>query len=686
MTEIQHGSIERTASGKVYIADNKDRQYLVNPGLVKHESTSNRTKPTNSNKESFKLVTVRKITTTTLTSLNAELKAQQEVLAAAALRSNQPVPFPSLPPTSEADLKEFYAIYVDEDLYGTKNPIYIFRSPSPKIKAFITANGSGKDDWSVHVFHLTNKEVNPDGTFDIKWRLYTIDNKLDQLNARVDYLLESSSLPSCFEANYDIENISYCGGGCWTGLAIDPKDRLPIIASAPTENIDKYIPIGQPLRMFGQGQTMAIVAYSVTPTYSFTWCRGKNVLNKRERSFNQKIDFGILKSDGVIETTRTHDYSLDLIYRPIMSDITKTIVENKKREYSSGSAIYVGNTNSVVASMYQTPDFGTDVRRLSIRQYNMSTNIIRPKTLTRSNTLPAHRISYQGTGLLPILCSSNNMSDFLTIDFGEAKGSINHPYEIKGGVAQRGYDYPDFYKNWWGYGRIVGFNVIGDGRYYQPKTAGTFPGTPSRFRIGSMFDLGELILDPDYPNAMKTTWNSLTNPQTGFFGIETGELKWTYLYLNPPLIGHNGIYYYEKNPTQVGVYGGYDRSFGSATSTNSAGFGNSFIGGSRESSAVSRQNELIAAYSAFAGALGGGGLTSLNIGSINIASSDGASVVVREPTSEMQAYLRSTPEIMPHGSGGFWSNDYVDIDLQNGLTGSKTTYNRLGEVIYVENI
>jgi hypothetical protein len=276
--------------------------------------------------------------------------------------------------------------------------------------------------------------------------------------------------------------------------------------------------------------------------------------------------------------------------------------------------------------------------------------------------------SYKDVNFTGIVSSSYDNRFKIQLDLGEGRGSIDHKYELKEAVGSRGYDYPDSYKYWWVYGKITNTYHYGDiNRYNITKPNGDL------FKIGTMFDLpdeqgnpGVLKIDDEIPSRIITTWKSRPNPQSGFFTLTTGELTFVIEYLNPPLIGHDGVYYYHNQPVSIGRSGAfYDRSFeGDANiATSNTGFGGSFVSqGTKESSVQDRQNATLFAYSQFLGALGGGAVKSLNIGFVNIAPNDGESVVVREPTQDMKAELDTNPIYFPNG---FWDSDLCDITLEN---------------------
>jgi hypothetical protein len=671
----QSNTIRTENTGKSYIRGRDDIERLVNPDLIKKTTISTARRPTTLKKNQFKLVTVRRLTKYTLEQVNKKLADSQKNLESAALRQGSPIPYPSPAPTTDK-LAQYYGIFVDEDLYGTDIPVYTFYSPSSNIRCFITANGDGKEDWSIHVCHVVDEITNADKTVRTKWRLYTLDNRLGTLASPVSYVLDSNDLPPCFEHQFDISSIVYLGGGCWASLAIEPTDRIPIYAPAP--NNGRYISVGQPFRAYGETRSMSLVAYSCTPTYSFTWCRGKLEKNHRERSAEINFQEPEYIGTRVIRVTRTHDYKLDLVERPEIKNALYNLERVTKQEYVTGTANYVGNTNRTVCSTYQCPDYNTDSARLSIANYTSETNIIRPTYEEDTYDLTANKVSYQAPGFIPIMCADPSMGHYIRVNFGVAKGSITHGYEVKSTGGSRAYSYFEPYKYWWGYGQVLAVYAYGDTkRYHRAKSTGL------RSEVGSMFDYGELKQDPEWANRVLTTWDAPPFPETGFFGTTEGRLSFIVQYLNPPLTGHDGVYYYHLNPPRVGIGStSADREFDSSIAATGAAAEGAFVGGEAgaDSTAQGRQNELLFAYSQLAGALGGGGLTSLNIGMITVAGNDKESIVVRDPNPYQKAALEEAPETFP---SGFWDADKFSVTLNNTNNGTFTAYDENGDASVV---
>jgi hypothetical protein len=659
-------SIRKEVDGKITAKARDGKDYHLNPKVIKEQTTTSRRRGEDSTNSKFKLVTVRRLTSSSLQDVKDALERQQRLLESAAARNNQPVPYPARIPTTEEDLKQTYAVYVDEDLYGTGNPVYTFTSASSNIKAFITANGKNKEDYSVHIGHLVEKIDNKDKTFTVTWRLVTIDNKLNDVPLTY-HLLESQSpeLHPSFQYNFNIDALQYMGGGCWTAISVDPKDRIPVIAQVQGET-DQYIPIGASWKAYGSTRTVCIVAYSMTPSYTFTWCRGKLTMNRRVREASHTTDLSFLKSEGVMKVSKKYSYTLDICQRPDLStlgNITQVVVP----EYANGEAIYVSNTNAPEApGLDVTPDFGTDARRLAIQSYTQSTNILRPKTFDYSLNLQPNRIVNQTDATFnPVVCSSNDMATFIRMNIGEAVGSINHGFDLKTENAKRGFQYGETYKLWWTYGKVLSFYPTNTGAIYRRSKTAEARGEPSLFPTGeTLLNRGELKQSEEYANATETTWDSLPNPPTGFFGLTEGDLTWRIEYSNPPILGHEAVYYYHINPPLPDV----DDTLGKLDIT-----------------ASDNQNQLNTLRNLFAqmqGGLGGGTTVNLSLGTIRKASSANDSIVVLNPSPSQKAELLTVPEKFP---AGFWETTIYDATYDNENRGYITAYNRDGTVYSTTN-
>lgn len=653
-------TIKKDIAGKIKAKARDGNEYLLNPNIIRREVKEYKNTSTEFKQHRFKLVTVRRLTSISLEEARIALEREQERLANAAAASGQPSPYPARIPLTEDDLQQVYGVYVDEDLNGRNAPIYTFSSASSNIKAFITANGAGKDEYSVHIGHLVDKIANGDGTFKVTWRLITIDN---DLNGRPysTHILESQSpdLHESFQYNFNIDALNYIGGGGWTAMSVDPLDRIPIKAVVGGDT-DRYIPVGRSWKAFGSTRTVCIVAYSLTPSYTFTWCRGKLTTERRVRESSHTTDFEFLKKNGVIEVIKKSSYSLNITQRPDLRDFNINPISIP--EFSESEATYIANTNAPgQQGLYQSPDFGTDSQRLSLKSYTQKTNIIRPESIEYAVNLLQNRIVNQFHCFNPVLCSSNDMSIYIRLNIGEAKGSIDHKYELKTENGRRGFQYGESYKLWWCYGRILAFYPTNDGMIFRRVKTLANLGLPSLFPTGeTLLDRGELKLSEDYPNATETTWESLPNPQTGFFGILSGDLEWRMEYNNPPIFGHDAVYYYHINPPEAGI--------DDTLSKLDDGF----------QDRLNARNTLSNIFSQMQGGLGGDTTNQLDLGRVRRNLSESRTLIVLDPSPSQEGALLDTPELFP---AGYWETLLYDDSYDNDNKGSMITYDREGNIL-----
>lgn len=649
----------KNAKGLDIITSNGDK-VNTSTQTVASSNYQVRHKFSSSNASKFKLATIRKLKTYTSQQLQEALATSYKILESIAVRDNKPTPFP-VPPSQVLEDRQVYGVFIDEDLDKNAAPVYTFVGTGSLAKVFITNTGHEKEDWSVHIAHQLKREVNLDNTVSIRWRLITIDSTNE---SKQYYFLENTELPSCFSFNFDLSNISYLGGGTWNAIGIDIEDTIPVVSSAPTNN-SRYKSVGAAYRFLGNSETQSVVAYSITPTYSFTWNRNVLKINKRTREAKQELDIASIQSANVLKFTRSHDYSLPITERLGKNANSFKLLETTHVEYSKGTATYVGNTNAPeIASPNQTPDYGTDKKRLSISDIYMDTNVIRPVLLSTANVLPANKMSITSPGASTIVVASPKMEIYLKHDYGAATGRITHPYELKKAYGKRGFQYGEYYKLWWVYGQVVQTYAYGDTNRYVLLREPIYDsnGVPqgNRAKIGSMLDLGELRISPTYKNAVETTWESMANPPSGYFNLQEGTLSFVIEYNSPPLIGHNGVYYYYKNPPVVGIGSGafeVDSSIAEQRNTT---------------------NQLRMLYSQMLGGLGGGGVNSLDIGNVFIASNDIESIVVRQPNTTQKAALNSQPETFPKG---YFETEYYGFTLDNNNKGVMSIYDTQGNLV-----
>jgi hypothetical protein len=640
-------TLRQTPDGKVYLKDRQSVEYLLNPSVLSKTSTNTGSSAEESVSSKFKLVTVRNLSTKTSEEREQLLTESRQRLAEAALSLNQPPPFPEELPGNLEDLNVF-GVYVDEDIYPGDPPVYTFTTTFSVVKAFITANGPNKEDWSVHLAYMTQRRVDANSITRYTWFIVTIDSNLNG-NSNI-YFLSNEDLPESF-TTVNLDYINYLGGGSWSALAVDPNDRITIYGQAGDPA--RFKQIGQRYRYVGNSSAYSIVDYSFTPTNSFTWNRGLLKVSYREREASQSINLASLEDQGIIQSEKTYQYRLDC-YMSVLEDR-----ERVRQEFAVSTALYVGNTNGPeIGSNTITPDYGTDLRRLSVERYNQTSNIIRPTEATNTlNNYPS-KLSFQSANNMGILASDNTGSSMLYIDTKIQSGDIEHGYETKTEVGERGFQFGENYKLWWCPGKILSFRLLNKGTIYRvSKTTGAQVDTGE-----TLLDRGELRISEEFANATETTWNALPNPQTGFFGITVGSLKWLMYYLNPPILGHEGVYYYQRNP---------NFSAGDAR------------GNFRDDSFASNmKNTLLNIFAQMQGGLGG--TTTVNsyyLGYRQKAPTAWDSIVVRDPSPEQKAVRRVESDLFPNS---FWIGDYIKSTLDTNNNLEVNTYDRQGVLVATE--
>lgn len=613
-------TLRQTPDGKVYFKDRSHVEHLLNPSTLSETSRSTFSTSDTSSNSKFKLVTVRNLKNKNETERKTLLEQSRARIAEIALRTGKSPPYPEKIPLNMDELK-VYGVYVDEDLYPGQPPIYTFTSNAQSIKAFINATGVDKDSWYVHLCYSLDEAVTIDFITTYTWHIITLHGDGSF------YFISNEDIHPSYK-NVSIDYINYLGGGTWQGFSLDLDDRYEVhgLSNDPVN----YKSIGTSFRYAGVSSSMSVINYSFTPSYSFTWNRGVLKLTYRDKEASKNLDIEKLVDSGVIEQTHKYAYSLDLYRHPAAT---------AHREFVDGTIVYVGNTNEPeIGSNTIFPDYGTDLARLSVASYTQTSNIIRSD---RRNPLG-------------VLCSNALGSHYLYIDVGVLSGAINHGYDVKTADAERGFQYGEDYKLWWVPGKVIGFQLLNDGRIYRiSKTTGVeIPTTET------LFDRGQLLISKSFANATETTWNALPNPQTGFFGFTVGSLKWRITYLNPPILGHQGVYYYEISPN---------------IATNDA---TPKISISQED--INNKNTLLNVFAQIQGGLGG--TTTINsyyLGyrSANLNALD--SIVVRDPTPSQKAVQRTNSHIFP---AGFWPFDFFDIKINNTNDVKTVIYSRAGEV------
>lgn len=607
--------LRRYPSGRVVVDDS----IVLNPQIESSRQSAIVRRPADEQPTSpFKLVTVRRMLNMSVGQINQAIAFYQ-----AELQGLNPG-IQLAPSATEANKRSFFAVYVDEDL-GNSSPVYAFYSPSSTIKAFITANGATADDWSVHIAHETGRTSLPSGATRNEWRLFSIHNNLNGDSSK--HLLESTALSDSYTINMSIQNINYLGGGTWCIVAINDEHKIPIYGFISQIQYPQY-------QVLNPSTGRAIISYSVTPSESLTWCKGVTTINSVERQYSFEEDTDFQEASGVRKWKLESNYRLNYSLSP-----TAAI-----SEYSFSSAEWLGSTNVSVNSPFQSPDYGTDRRRASLSTYNQTSNVVRarkPQQLQVESFPDKH--SYQPSTFIPILCSSNDASVWLKYRFTEGRGSINHPFEVKRIIGRRGITHLWYYPYWWAYGRVISTRHINeDGRptYYRINRLTGQPNDASRREYPAP------QLDASVPNRIELPWESFL-PQSGFFSPWEGEAVFELRFENPPLTGHDSIYYYHINPVNLsGTFTGESAySESNFASVGAAGFslGGSFTTGA---TGVEQANQRLMNYSMMLGGLGGSAVPSLNIGNVNYGSNF-TSFLVFSPPPYIEAEYKDTPYLFP---------------------------------------
>jgi hypothetical protein len=624
--------IKRDNAGRVYLRDSQTSEWI----LVSNQSTvdtkvQKRNKQRTSNDSLFKLVTVRKLEGLSVETVTSRLRLSQSNLEKSAILAKFPIPAPVKFPETNEDLVNYFSVYIDEDLRGRNEPIYTFFSDSyqTQIRAYVSANSANREGWSVHLAYVKSVKDKQDGLKEVNWTLITIDNRdiapdggTTPITERQVYQLDLDAvgLPDCFKSNFSLENLKYLGGGIWACMIIDPEDRIPIEGVAPASD-ERYKKISTV-----SGVNFTVVSYSVTPTYSYTWCRGQSVLRYRWRRYSVSNDDKLLEDTGVIVNNRISDYNLELVLRPRQSAL---LTEKNITEFCNSDATYVGNTNYTLFSPRQSPDYGTDQARFSLQKYSQQSNVIRPNAYG-------------------VLAASKEGANLLRLDMGTAEGKINHPYEIKSSVGKRGVSYEWQYKYWWAYGQILDVYPLTKNQYTFFVDRATGLERKSTLFVEGSAPYGELF--KTLPNQVITTWDAPPNPETGYFPIRRGEFSFVLRYSMPPLFSHEGCYYYQVNPERIGSSSSSgDRFYDNTVAPSAPSFSLAPSFSSPDSiNPNNRQNAYIAIYTQILGVLGGSSVSSFNIGYRPIAASDTESILVRSPNPEQRLRLSQEPSLFPN--------------------------------------
>lgn len=640
--------IKRENNGRVFLKDSQtDEWLLISNQSTTETKTQKRNKQRTSNESLFKLVTVRRLDQLSIDTVTTRLKTSQANLEKSALLAKFPIPAPVQFPTTSGDLINYFSVYVDEDIYGSNEPIFTFFSSSyqNQIKAYVSANSANRGGWSVHLAYVKSVKDKQDGLKEVEWTLVSIDNAdiapyggSTSITERQTYQLnlDATGLPQCFKSNFSLDNLTYLGGGIWSCLVIDPEDRIPVYGVAPT-NDTRYKRISNGVG----GNSVTVTSYSVTPTYSFTWCRGQSILRRRTRSASVEFDQQAFDDSAVLVQKRKSTYSLDLTLRPEMS--SNQLVQKTISEVCSSEATYVGNTNYFLFSPRQSPDYGTDLARFSLQKYQQQSNVIRPNAWG-------------------VLAASKEGASILRLDMGMAEGKIEHPYEIKSTVGKRGVSYEWQYKSWWTYGKIQDYYPLTKNQYtyFISRAFGTE--IKSNLFVDGSAPYGALIKTA--PNQVQTTWDAPPNPETGYFPIRRGEFSFVLRYSMPPLFSHEGCYYYQVNPERIGTSSSSgDRFYDNTTAPAQPSFGLAPSFSSQDdTNPNAKQNGYIAVYSQILGALDGASVSSYNIGYKPISASDTESILVLSPNPEQKLRLSEEPSLFPNAWIGSVNENIVIND------------------------
>ena len=628
--------IKRDSTGKVWLRDSQTEEWLlVSSQSVVETRTQKRTQQRKSSESLFKLVTVRRLEGLPLETLTSRLRTSQANLERAAVLAQFPLPAPVKFPETEEDTVNYFSVYVDEDIYGVNEPIFTFFSSSyqNQIKAYVSANSANRGGWSVHLAYVESVKDRQDGLKEVEWRLVTIDNAdiapdggSTPITERQTYQLDLDTIgvPQCFKYNFSLDNLTYLGGGIWSCLVIDPEDRIPVYGVAPA-NDTRYKKISD---FRSRGNTYTVVSYSATPTYSFTWCRGQSVLRKRIRSASVELDQEALADSAVIVQKRKSNYYLDLTLRPEMSSnqlVSKTITE-----FCNSDATYVGNTNYELSSSRKSPDYGTDVARFSLQKYQQQSNVIRPNPFG-------------------VLAASKEGANLLRLDMGVAEGKIEHPYEEKSAIGERGRTYEYQYKYWWAYGKVSDTYPLTKNQFTFFNNRITGEQMPSTLFVDGAAPLGKLMKSA--PNQVITTWDAAPLPESGFFPVRQGIFKFVLRYSMPPLFSHEGCYYYQVNPERVGGdSSSSDRFYDNSAAPPAPSFSVApSFSAANDSDPTNAQNSFVAVYTQLLGALDGASISSYNIGYRPIAASDTESIVVFSPNPTQRLRRSEQPSLFPSG-------------------------------------
>jgi len=666
------GAFIRKENGRTYLQDtDTKRWYPVDNQTIKSDQVGDRKQNTRIKGSKFKLLTIRKIEGLGLATVAAQVRATQANIESIALLTGQPIVAPIKLPEENGDLSNYYSCYVDEDLYGTLDPVFTFYSgfgsPKLEVKAYVTANGADKEDWSLHIAWITNS-VDLESNFPRRqWQILTIDNaSIDSLNTgtasstRQVYTMTSADLPRCFETNFSLSDLHYSGGGIWTAMAIDIEDSIPQYGVVSGTD-SRYRKIANSFST--PGKQYSIVSYSATPSYSFTWCRGQLKVNKRLRDASVILDNEFLKNTGTIRQKRSSNYSLNLTLRP---QISSSLPLYEKTEFCTSTAFYVGNTNYPIGSPRKSPDYGTDVARWALNSYTQTSNVVRGYSIPPSG----------------VVAASNNGAYLLRMEIGTAEGNLTQPFATKHAIGTRGVSYAWFEKRWWAYGEVLATYPTTPRQYTYIVSRFNGQIIPSTFFVdvvNGAAPYGELRKTA-IPNVVETTWDVPVNPDSGFYSVRQGEFSFVLKYRMPPLFSHDAVYYYQRNPRRVGgLYADASDRYYDASSPQVPPFSLApSFSNVAAADGNSTQNGYISVYTQILGAMANSFVSSYNLGYRPIASNDLDSIVVLSPTPDQKGDLANEPSLFPNA---YIASPFLSESWDNDNKYETSTYDVRGTKI-----
>ena len=537
-------------SVRILSTSNKTEATIYNSSITQNRHYI-KTQPTNNSGESrFKLIVVKKINEKN-EEFDAQLYLQNSGFANSSRNTSR---YPSLPYLENIAI---YGVFIDPDLYPNDPPIYVFQCPDERIKCFITNHGKGKDYWSAHIIHTTSirkDKYNLDLYF---WRIVTIDKDSDD-NITGEYILDSA-LDLCgltlkenepipefetgieFSRAYDISNITFAGGGLFTGYGLDfLNDAEPTYGSILFEVSKNYLDFsGYNLRL-PNGNRYTEIYRSLAPKSFFSWIRGNLTLSTDVRK-----DYSYVKNEEIkdhISTNFKSNYSFNLTIRPSnYMGLQEAVVHT---EYCNSTATIIENTNYRIDSIRRRYDYGTYYSLKVFQEYKQSSNCIRG--FGNNSIYNQNKRTIQPYLNFPFLSSDNYAKNIVYLA-SEGQGSIRHNSIIARDSGYRGVSYGWHYRFWHTFGKVLSVEFPPDQKI---TIVSAIQGNPKRDALKFLAGIGTppfyKILE-NKPNVIELLWDTPPNPPTIFAWAE-GTISFNYEYIKPPFFQHNGLYYYEDNP------------------------------------------------------------------------------------------------------------------------------------------